>query len=254
MLNLGLDAEYPRNLPRYIYYPDHLVKMPQSIADVVTCISEPLFRECIPGLIGAAINWMLTKPGSNHKFASDISVADFFRHVTKGEAVGNNLVSAMIHGIYGGNIESLSMSQVLAPMHTAHAFWGDPVGKGFVRTSKDEYNFMRYMTTDKMICQLANKPKDSLIHFGARGLEALPKALEEALAAQQNVVIQRRSPVTRIVSEKRDKKLQVCRKKPKSSCLGQTADPNRLSKRRLLPIISQDGMITSSPPRPANSL
>ncbi len=205
MLDLGLKPSYPKDLPRYLYYPDHLVKMPPD-ASVFDCLTESLFRECIWGALGTVAAYVTGR----HRGAvpvPDLSVADWLRLITRDSTVGNNLVSAMIHGIYGGDIERLSARSVLDRMY--YNFHLPPAAPGRRHVPAHELAFMEHMTRDEMICAEANKPKASLIHFGAHGLEALPKALENALVGQSNVAIRRQTPVTNISYLGEEDKVQV---------------------------------------------
>ncbi|KAM3508454.1 hypothetical protein MY10362_001185 [Beauveria mimosiformis] len=194
MLDLGLKPSYPKDLPRYLYYPDHLVKMPPD-ASVFDCLTESLFRECIWGALGTAASWV-TGRHRGRLPAQDLSVADWLRLITSDSAVGNNLVSAMIHGIYGGDIERLSARSVLDRMY--YNIHLRPAESGRRHVPVHELAFMDHMVKDTMVCAEANKPKGSLIHFGAQGMEALPRALEGALAGQRNVNIIRQAPVISI--------------------------------------------------------
>ncbi|KAM3562316.1 hypothetical protein MY1884_001914 [Beauveria asiatica] len=194
MLDLGLKPSYPKDLPRYLYYPDHLVKMPPD-ASVFDCLTESLFRECIWGALGTAASWV-TGRHRGRLPAQDLSVADWLRLITSDSAMGNNLVSAMMHGIYGGDIERLSARSVLDRIYyNVHL---RPAESGRRHVPVHELAFMHHMAKDTMVCAEANKPKGSLIHFGAQGMEALPRALEGALAGQRNVTIFRQAPVLSI--------------------------------------------------------
>lgn len=196
---------YPKDLPRYVYYPDHLVKMPPN-ASFFECLSEDLFRECAFDMLGAAATY-LTGRSRQGMPAQDLSIAEWARHITFGNTMGSNLASAMIHGIYGGDIDRLSARSVLDRMYY---HWHVPVPpKGTVYVPPNEFKLMERLGSDQLICWEANKPKGSLVHFGAHGLESLPKALEDALTGQSNVTIRRRAPVTNISHERKDSKVQV---------------------------------------------
>ncbi|OAA80001.1 protoporphyrinogen oxidase [Akanthomyces lecanii RCEF 1005] len=205
MLDLGLKLSYPKDLPRYLYYPDHIVKMPPD-ASVLGCLAEPLFRECIWGAMGTAAAFVTGRHRDKIPVA-DLSVADWLRHITGSGAVGDNLVSAMIHGIYGGDIDRLSARSVLDRMY--YNLHLPPAAKGQRHVPAHEMVFMERMAKDPMICAEANRPKGSLIHFGAHGMESLPRALEDALTGQPNVTIRRQSPVHHISYRKDEDKVQV---------------------------------------------
>ncbi|KAI9654920.1 MAG: oxygen-dependent protoporphyrinogen oxidase [Bathelium mastoideum] len=101
----------PAALDRYIYYPDHLVKLPapgtqlgiaQTIASV---ISEPLLRQ---NLLPALSEAFKDRRGDD---IVDESVGSFLSRRLS-PAFANNLVSAMLHGIYGGDVWRLSAKSI----------------------------------------------------------------------------------------------------------------------------------------------
>ncbi|EGX90565.1 protoporphyrinogen oxidase [Cordyceps militaris CM01] len=205
MLDLGLTPSYPKDLPRYLYYPDHLVTMPPD-ASVFDCLREPLFRECFRGALGTAAGYV-TGRHRGALPAEDLSVADWLRLVTGDAVVGRNLVSAMIHGIYGGDIERLSARSVLDRMY--YALHLPPAAPGHRHVPAHELAFMERRADDDLVCAMANRPKGALVHFGAQGMEALPKALENALSGQANVTIRRDTPVTDIAYLPQEERVQV---------------------------------------------
>ncbi|OCL11396.1 Protoporphyrinogen oxidase [Glonium stellatum] len=99
----------PSALNRFIYYPDHLVRMPSpgiSFFDIAQMLlSEPVFR----GLFTGAL--MEIFRDGRPSALSDESVGSFFsRRVDP--RVANNLVSALIHGIYAGDVWQLSVKSL----------------------------------------------------------------------------------------------------------------------------------------------
>ncbi|KAJ3472037.1 hypothetical protein NLG97_g11343 [Lecanicillium saksenae] len=205
MIDLGLKLVYPNDLPRFVYYPDHLVKMPPT-ASIFDCLSEDLFRECIWGALGTVASYIMRRADGGIP-DKDMSVAEWIRGITMGDTVGNNLVSAMIHGIYGGDIDRLSASRVLDRMYYQYHLPPAETGKRWMPVH--ELTFMKHMCKDELICAEANKPKGSLIHFGKYGMESLPKAIEDALTGQSNVNIQRQAAVTKITPLRKDNKVEV---------------------------------------------
>lgn len=208
MLDLGLDAVFPKDLPRLVYYPDHIVQMPPD-ASLLECAAEPLFWQCIPGALSVMIRLMFGKsPGQvpDH----DVSVADFLRSLTGGDVVGNNLASAMIHGIYGGDIEKLSARYTLEKMWYRYHMPAPEPGHRYVPAHELELIRHMHKTGGSLMKSLASKPVGSLIHFGAQGMEALPKALAKALSEQSNVSIRRSDPVSSIAFDHKHGQVEVC--------------------------------------------
>ena len=111
-------------LGNYIYYPDHLVAMPQLTLDksrpldsaasiynaVETTLNEPVFK----GAHSAAVKYFF---GGGRKLTlkdgEDLSVYDFFRKATGNPELINNTLGALMHGVWGGNVRNLSMQSGL---------------------------------------------------------------------------------------------------------------------------------------------
>ncbi|KAJ5383517.1 Amine oxidase [Penicillium concentricum] len=122
--NLGLYKDLivtPKTSPaaqnRYIYYPDRLVRLPapkpelsfgENLDRFVNTMKEPLFNKLPSGIIKDIF------APSRHptEWAKDESIADFIGR-RFGPNVADNLVSAVYHGVYAGDIDQLSAQTVL---------------------------------------------------------------------------------------------------------------------------------------------
>lgn len=96
---------------RFVYYPDHLVRMPgpgiSLLQNVSTLWSEPVFD----GAMTAALREISIsqRPDSLH----DESIGSFISR-RFGSNLADNVVSAVFHGIYAGDIYKLSARTILA--------------------------------------------------------------------------------------------------------------------------------------------
>ncbi|KAF7588741.1 oxygen-dependent protoporphyrinogen oxidase [Aspergillus hancockii] len=103
---------------RFIYYPDHLVRMPAPDPEAgwIENITNPLFailREPVfEGFLAAALLEPTRAPPEHKSFNSDESIADFVSRRLSSD-VANNLVSALYHGIYAGDISRLSAQTIM---------------------------------------------------------------------------------------------------------------------------------------------
>ncbi|KAJ5835957.1 Amine oxidase [Penicillium robsamsonii] len=122
--NLGLYKDLivtPKTSPaaqnRYIYYPDRLVRLPapkpelsfgENFDRFVNTMKEPLFNKFPSGIVKDIF------APSRHptEWAQDESVADFIGR-RFGPNVADNLVSAVYHGVYAGDIDQLSAQTLL---------------------------------------------------------------------------------------------------------------------------------------------
>jgi oxygen-dependent protoporphyrinogen oxidase len=111
---IGKTSPAARN--RYIYYPDRLVRMPgpkpgggtlSTILDALTTIfTEPIFKGTVMGI--------LKEPSveTRSDLRKDESVGDFTSRRFNSK-VADNLVSAIFHGIYAGDIYKLSADAII---------------------------------------------------------------------------------------------------------------------------------------------
>ncbi|KAH6996614.1 hypothetical protein BKA56DRAFT_609848 [Ilyonectria sp. MPI-CAGE-AT-0026] len=191
-LDLGLVPVSPPNLPRYIYYPDHLVPLPPAIP-FMDIFREPLYLENIPAAL--MLLWKSTV-GSKGVPKDDPSIAEWMYQISNSRKAAATMASAMIHGIYGGDIDKLSAKTVFD-----RVYWGWYLPNLSSRQRPmpmSEKDLIETLGKDKQIQKLACQPKAALIDFGADGMESLPKALEAALREQPNVTIQLNTPITSI--------------------------------------------------------
>lgn len=90
---------------RFIYYPDHLVRMPgpgsSLLPTIAGLVQEPVFK----GLISACLAEPFKPVGDGR---GDESIGAFISRRFRPE-LADNIVSALIHGIYAGDIYRLSV-------------------------------------------------------------------------------------------------------------------------------------------------
>lgn len=112
------------SMSRYIYYPDRLVNVTApafNIRDLSSTVkgltrlagsvlTEPLFKGILPSLF----HYLIVDPvyetreeGDVH--LDDVSIGEFFGKKFRTPELINNLLSALIHGVYGGDVWKLSM-------------------------------------------------------------------------------------------------------------------------------------------------
>jgi protoporphyrinogen/coproporphyrinogen III oxidase len=125
MLDLGLEDDIvvtgkdsPAAINRYIYYPDHIVRMPGSdprkgLLENLWINGKVLLTEpVLQGFFKALLEEPIQSPKSNMNWNQDESISSFVgRRLNK--TVADNVVSALYHGIYAGDIEKLSAHTIL---------------------------------------------------------------------------------------------------------------------------------------------
>lgn len=92
---------------RYIYYPDQLNHLPHSLLSLATSLRQPALQGFLPALLTEAFR--SKSPAALD--SADESVDSFVRR-RLGPRVADNLISAMIHGIYAGDAKHLSVRAI----------------------------------------------------------------------------------------------------------------------------------------------
>lgn len=130
----------PAALNRYIYYPDHIVRLPgpdpngggslSTIArGLMALATEPLFEGVLMGILREP----LPDPPKDRK---DESVASFISR-RLGPKVADNLVSAVFHGIFAGDVYKLSAHTLLG-REVAIERKHESLWIGYVQNSNDK--------------------------------------------------------------------------------------------------------------------
>lgn len=108
----------PASVNRFVYYPDHLVRMPApepglSTFDNIknflrTVRNEPLFEGFLSGVLLEH-----TRPARPpHEWQEDESLASFLSRRFNPN-IAENLASSIMHGIYAGDIDRLSAQYIV---------------------------------------------------------------------------------------------------------------------------------------------
>lgn len=196
---------------RYIYYPDHLVQMPgpgQSAWERITSIlTEPVFA----GFVKGAFMEAFQRPTN----LGDESIGSFIsRRVHK--AVAENMVSALLHGIYAGDVWQLSTKSLFPLQWHFEKHYGSMV-EGLYRTMTQNVTVMPARDSE-LLLELANQKleKDfemklsrcSVFAF-RNGLQQLAKRLEARLAENGNVSFKPNTAVKSLEHDRPAGKIKV---------------------------------------------
>ncbi|KAM5356250.1 hypothetical protein ACJ41O_002896 [Fusarium nematophilum] len=214
-LDLGLGLASPSPKPRYIYYPDHLVALPPYVSPF-DIFREPLYLQSIGASLGLGLNSLRSKKLP----AEDQSVSEWLYSITNSRKGVGTLASAMMHGIYGGDIDKLSARCVLDRI-----YWGwylPTPDRGVRPMPMPERELLETLGRDRQIQQVARVPKNVLLDFGDKGMETLPRAIGEALRDQPNITIKTSEPVKAVSYDEASKSVKITGSKPNE--LPQTYD------------------------------
>ncbi|KAL7927457.1 Protoporphyrinogen oxidase [Trichoderma austrokoningii] len=203
-LDLGLKVAAPPDQPRYIYYPDHLVPLPPHTS-LAAFAREPVVLESLWAGFGYVMRRLFNRKEGVP--VEDLSIADWIYHITGSRAVADNLASAMVHGIYGGDIYTLSARSVLDRFYWVH--YMPNLEPNMRHMAASEQTFMETMAEDHQLRKLARQPRGALLNFGESGMETLPIALADALKSQANVEVKLNAKVTDLDYDTESKQIKI---------------------------------------------
>ena len=190
---------------RFVYYPDHLVCMPgpnRFWENVRTILTEPVFRGFVSGLLKEPLKM---RPQG----LADESVGNFISR-RFGASIADNVVSAVMHGIYAGDIYQLSARSIL-PKQWVHEIVHDTVLLGGLAESLSPDPLVpirdpilvkelkhRMATKDGKALpgyEIIEKASRSSVFTFKNGIGELATRLREALESKPNVTIKKNTHV-----------------------------------------------------------
>ncbi|KAI9668420.1 MAG: hypothetical protein M1831_001174 [Alyxoria varia] len=184
---------------RFVYYPDRLVAMPRAtgmINNIRTVLTEPVFEKAISGAFGEFIRPPRPVDTTDESVGSFIS-----RRFNKN--IANNLVSAIYHGIYAGDIWQLSTRSILAgPWATEAKHKSLIAGAWSNSVRREQWQFYDDIELQSKLAQTGWSPETmeklkmcSVFTF-KRGLTQITEKLEKYLRSLSNVRIKKSTEVT----------------------------------------------------------
>ncbi|KAI0160336.1 Protoporphyrinogen oxidase [Xylariaceae sp. FL1272] len=206
-LNMGDKIRHPETVSdnRYIYYPDHLVKLPTNALEAIqSWLKEPLYN----GSLKAAYNyWVQTNKLADPRVRfrpltenpRDETVLEFVERLTGDDQIAHNIVSGMFHGIYGGDIAKLSAKHTVLENFWLSTQPGAYTDGGLAWMHwKDVYLLFDMLNgPNKLkVIELAENAVDTKLLAFEDGLLSLVEGLKKDLESQRNVTFRYREPVT----------------------------------------------------------
>lgn len=191
-LDLAKDAIFtqktsPAARSRFLYYPDRLVRMPHpsfGLAEIMWSLAtEPVFKTAIWGIVKEP----LSRPRDpSDPSLQDESVGEFFsRRFTK--PIVDNILSAVIHGIYAGDVYKLSVKSLFPK-----AWWAEAEQRSVLlgmmkarlegpEVTKSEADFLQDMKNFSWDPLLKSTLKDNSVFTFADGMGMLAERLHAKL-------------------------------------------------------------------------
>ncbi len=169
-----------------------------------SCISEPVFKGVFPSLLTEPH----IPPRPDHLL--DESVASFLSRRLGSSLVADNIVSAVFHGIYAGDIYQLSARSLLARAwqferrygSLFNAFWSQARGRLLVPISRE----------DVALCKETRKftMKDASTFTFMGGIGELANTILAKLEDNPNVEIRKENHITQLTLETNKVDPKVC--------------------------------------------
>lgn len=201
---VATSTESPAARNRYIYYPDHLVRMPAPVPGVgilrnlvnnfSSLFTEPIFNGLFSGV--------LAEPSVDPRpsYVEDESAGAFITRRFR-KPVAENLVSAFLHGIYAGDLYKLSARTLFPQLwHLETMDTGivgslfDNMWNGRSLVSYEQLSFLVQISQNptpptQQIFDLLRSLIGASVYTFKRGMGQLIEALESALSRAPNVTI-----------------------------------------------------------------
>jgi oxygen-dependent protoporphyrinogen oxidase len=150
-------------------------------------ITEPVFK----GFFTAALFEPTRDPRPSD--LEDESVASFVNRRMGGPYIGDNIVSAVLHGIYAGDIYQLSAKSIMAKVWQWES-WRGSIGQALVSRAKERTDLIQRRDSvlnndnlDRLEAFLTGPLHNAAVYTFKDGISSLALALEESLRANSNV-------------------------------------------------------------------
>ena len=187
---------------RFIYYPDHLVRMPgpgsSLLQNISNLLSEPIFK----GAVAAALSEVtkVQRPPD----LQDESIGSFIAR-RFGPALTDNVVSAIFHGVYAGDIYKLS-ARAIIPTLWAIELRTNSIIKGLLAQavgdmqpiSASDLDMIKSLQSQPIMSDKLEAVKKSSVFTFRGGIGELADTLESKLDESDNVVILENTDVGQI--------------------------------------------------------
>ena len=177
--------DHPAARNRFIYHNGKLNRAPNSVLSALSASLTPSspFR----GLVGS----LLTEPFRHRRRDRGDESVDSFVARRLGKNLANNVVSALVHGIYAGDTRQLSLRAVFPSLWKLEKNGGGILRgmlTGAARSSHEETQAIEQL--QRRLGPLATQMKRTSVYSLKHGLGTLVSALADSLARNSNVVIQ----------------------------------------------------------------
>jgi len=217
---------------RYLYYPDHLVRVPSQLPlsagdplgslsrvwDLArTVMTEPLFTGLLsslahgarfqPGSFDPAPKWPF---GRNRGVpADDMSIGDFAAQLLGRRDLVDNALSGLVHGVYGGDLWQLSVASSFLSSAWLRLSW-DGEENGKVPLIPRDLTLLNDLMRDKKVARAAIAHQGKTLFTMRNGMGTLTDALAAKLERNPRVTLRRDERVSKLEHDQTHGKVKVC--------------------------------------------
>jgi len=184
----------------------------QGLFSIANTLSEEIFNGIIPGCFREVFK--TRRPLD----LEDESVGSFFER-RFGPDLGNNLISAMLHGIYAGDLYKLSVKSLFPSLWHMEATDGSITKSAFssmLKQQRGRETIRDFITRSDIVLKLMKagllqEMRDAEVYTLKGGLGTLVKTLESSLRDNENVRFKLKQKVTAIEYDYEGDAIKVCK-------------------------------------------
>jgi oxygen-dependent protoporphyrinogen oxidase len=195
---------------RWLFYPDHLFSLPVPSEGILAALPKFLNEPALKGVIWGIITEVFKDTRAED--ITDESIGDFLSRRINRPFV-ENVVSAVFHGVYAGDVWQLSAKSLMS--HQWHVEKEDSsvilgIPHLMEMIQEDDLNLIKHLAEAKQPSQeIVRRLRHSSVFTLRRGLGQLTERLESLLKMGGNVTFKRNTPVNEIVLQKDPQKIKV---------------------------------------------
>lgn len=178
-----------------------------------TILSEPAFSGAIPAMAG---EWF--RPPRDDD-VTDESLGSFLERRMGTRQVGDNLVSAVMHGIFAGDIYQLSAKSIVPYQWHLEKTYGSvmkgvwkvkPGSEGLIPMPERDALYVKSFRDEPLLDRdFGRKLSMASVFSFKNGIQTLVHGLQDALSHKDNVTIKTGSPITKLEKDETTGKIQV---------------------------------------------
>ncbi|KAI8980317.1 protoporphyrinogen oxidase [Pilobolus umbonatus] len=205
---ISVEKSNPAISHKYIYYHDQINALPTTASSAIVN-SPPILKSVITAALSEPFKPSRFKDGVPVDGIEDESIYSFMKRRFN-EHIALNLVGAITHGIYAGDIKQLSLQSTFRNMYEAERNYGSLIvglmKGGDITTMRERGMAVRSRKHD--MDWFARMEKMAIIAF-QEGMETLPQHMEEWLEGCPNVEIVKGHSIESIQCNDKETKIKT---------------------------------------------